>query len=121
MKAPFSLVLLALSVIPCFAQEKYLPETPAPHTDKQWLIISISGHAAAAWDAEETILNVKGPCPCGYESNPLARPFVTLPRPAYRATSHLFVLGTDWLSWKMKHSQHRWMRRTWWVPQPAQI
>lgn len=115
---PLLLLLLALSVIPCFAQEKSLPET---HTDKQWLILSISGHAAAALDAEETILNVKGPCPCGRESNPLARPFVALPGPAYRATSQVLVLGTDWLSWKMKHSQHRWMRRTWWVPQAAQI
>jgi hypothetical protein len=111
MKAPFSLAVILLFAIPCFSQA--LPEAPKPKIDKKWLALSVAGHAAAAWDTEETI----GHKPFLREYDPLARPIVNLPNPAYRTTTQALVLGVDFLSLKMKHSRHVWMKKTWWIPQ----
>jgi hypothetical protein len=42
-----------------------------------------------------------------HETDPLARPFVHLPTPAYYATGLAMATGVNWLSWKMAHSR-RW-------------
>ena len=40
-----------------------------------------------------------------HETDPLARPFVHLPTPAYYATGLALATGVNWLSWKMAHSR----------------
>ncbi len=42
-----------------------------------------------------------------YERDPLAKPIVRLPAPAYYATGLALATGVNWLSWKMGHSR-RW-------------
>jgi hypothetical protein len=42
-----------------------------------------------------------------YEADPLAKPFVRLPAPAYYATGLAMATGLNWVSWKMGHSR-RW-------------
>jgi hypothetical protein len=44
-----------------------------------------------------------------YETDPLAKPFVRLPTPAYYVTGLAMATGLNWLSWKMAHSG-RWHR-----------
>jgi hypothetical protein len=41
------------------------------------------------------------------ETDPLARPLVHLPPPAYYAAGLALATGVNWLSWKMAHSR-RW-------------
>jgi len=43
------------------------------------------------------------------ETDPLARPFVRLPAPAYYATGLALATGVNWLGWKMGHSR-RWRK-----------
>ena len=50
-----------------------------------------------------------------YENNPLARPLVGLPTPAYYATGLALTTGVNWLSWKM--SRREKFRRVWFLPQ----
>jgi hypothetical protein len=40
-----------------------------------------------------------------HESDPLARPLVRLPAPAYYATGLAMATGLNWVSWKMGHSR----------------
>jgi hypothetical protein len=40
-----------------------------------------------------------------YETDPLAKPIVRLPAPAYYATGLVLATGVNWLSWKMGHSR----------------
>lgn len=56
-----------------------------------------------------------------YESNPLARPFVNLPTPAYVASSAALTAGVSAISWKLRGSEHPLLRRFWWAPQAVQI
>lgn len=42
-------------------------------------------------------------------ADPLARPVVRLPAPAYYASGLALATGVNWLSWKMGHSR-RWDR-----------
>ena len=46
-------------------------------------------------------------CSCWREADPLARPFIRLPAPAYYASGLAMATGLNWLSWKMAHSR-RW-------------
>jgi hypothetical protein len=45
--------------------------------------------------------------PRWHEADPLARPLVRLPAPAYYASGLVMATGLNWLSWKMAHSR-RW-------------
>lgn len=53
------------------------------------------------------------------ERDPLAKPFMLLPTPAYYAAGVGLVSGANWLSWKMAHSQ-KW-RKLWWLPQVVSV
>jgi hypothetical protein len=82
---------------------------------KLWYTLTIAGHGAAAFDAWSTRRAISGNF--GTESNPLLRPFVHN-RSLYVATqvSPAFM---DYLGRRMMVSQHRWMRKMWWLPQTA--
>jgi hypothetical protein len=49
------------------------------------------------------------------DADPLARPFVNLPNPAYYASGLAFATGLNLVAWKLKQSSH--FRKVWWLPQ----
>ncbi|MFI5106359.1 MAG: hypothetical protein ACHP79_15660, partial [Terriglobales bacterium] len=71
------------------------------------LILSAGVYGASFADMRETLKQRK--FPWWYEADPLARPLVRLPTPAYYATGFALATGLNWISWKMGHSR-RWHR-----------
>jgi len=72
---------------------------------KQFLILSAAVYGASFVDMHQTMKERK--YDWWYESDPLAKPFVRLPAPAYYATGFALATGLNWVSWKMGHSR-RW-------------
>jgi hypothetical protein len=70
---------------------------------KQFLILSAAVYVASLADMHQTIKERK--YDWWHESDPLARPFVRLPAPAYYATGLAMATGLNWVSWKMGHSR----------------
>jgi hypothetical protein len=96
-------------------------ETPhAPKT--QFFVLSGLVYAAATTDMVSTHDRMlsEQQCPVCYlkpftERDPLARPFVRMPTPAYYSSAYLFFTGVNLLAWKMSRSP-RW-HPYWRVPQ----
>ena len=92
---------------------------------KLWLSLSAATYTAAALDMHATAAALEwfnkhphyyaGPL----ETDPLARPFVKLPRPAYYACGFALATGVNWLGYRMSRSR-RW-RKVWWLPQSVSI
>ena len=92
---------------------------------KLWLSLSAATYTAAALDmhatadAEEWFKKhphyYRGPT----ETDPLARPLVRLPRPAYYICGFALTTGVNWLGYRMSHS--RKFRKIWWLPQSISI
>jgi hypothetical protein len=75
--------------------------------EKKFLLLSAGVYTAAILDMHQT-LAVRS-SPWWYETDPLAKPFVRLPAPAYYATGLALATGVNWLSWKMGRSR-RWRK-----------
>ncbi len=73
----------------------------------QFVILSAGVYGASFADMHETLKQRK--YPWWYEADPLARPLVKLPAPAYYASGFALATGLNWVSWKMAHSR-RWHR-----------
>lgn len=104
---------------PTSPSPKPMGQRPAP---KLFLLTSAGVYSAALLDMRNTrnAMNLCSSQPSQYvchENNPLARPFVGLPAPAYYATGLALATGINWLSWKMARSEK--FRRTWFLPQIA--
>jgi hypothetical protein len=90
-----------------------------------WLSLSAATYTAAAFDMHATAkaveLGKKYPAfYLGYpEADPIARPLVRLPRPAYYACGFALATGVNWLGYRMSRS-HKW-RKVWWLPQSISI
>lgn len=90
-----------------------------------WLALSAVTYTAAALDMHATASAVdywkKYPAfYLGYpEADPIAKPFVKLPRPAYYSSGFAFATGVNWLGYKMSRSR-KW-RKVWWLPQSISI
>jgi len=82
---------------------------------KLWYALAFTGHGAAAFDAWSTRRAISGNY--GTESNPLLRPFAHSGM-LYAATQVSPAL-MDYLGRRMMVSQHRWVRKMWWLPQTA--
>ena len=80
-----------------------------------WYTLAVTGHGAAAFDAYSTRRALSGNY--GTESNPLLRPFAHSGA-LYVATQASPAL-MDFLGKRMMVSEHRWVRRMWWLPQAA--
>jgi hypothetical protein len=80
-----------------------------------WYTLAVTGHGAAAFDAYSTRRALAGNY--GTESNPLVRPFAHSGA-LYVATQASPAL-MDFLGKRMMVSEHRWVRRMWWLPQAA--
>lgn len=84
-------------------------------TPKLWFALTAAGHSAAAFDAYSTRRVIQRGQ--GRELNPLMRPFAGS-NALYFATQAQPAL-LDFVGLRMLHSNKRWVRRMWWVPQVA--
>ncbi|HKM83203.1 MAG TPA: hypothetical protein VJY15_19865 [Candidatus Acidoferrum sp.] len=90
-----------------------------------WIFLSAATYTAAALDMHATAdaVELAKKYPAIYwgnpEADPLARPFVKLPQPAYYACGFALATGINWLGYKMSHSR-KW-RRVWWLPQSISV
>jgi hypothetical protein len=82
---------------------------------KAWYALTFAGHGAAAFDAWSTRRAISGNY--GTESNPLLRPFAH--SGALYAATQVSPAFMDYLGRRMMASQHRWVRKMWWLPQTA--
>lgn len=81
-----------------------LKSNRAAHISKtQFILLSAGVYAASLADMHQT-LKVRNNS-WWSETDPLARPFVRLPAPAYYASGLAMSTGINWLSWKMAHSR----------------
>jgi hypothetical protein len=80
-----------------------------------YLILSAGVYSAAWLDMTET----QSSMPNFTEADPLARPFLLLPKPLYYASGTMLGTAVNWLGWKMQRSE-RW-HRIWWLPQAVSI
>jgi hypothetical protein len=80
-----------------------------------WYSLAVAGHGAATFDAYSTRLALSGGY--GTEGNPFLRPFAN--SNALYAVTQVSPVVMDFLGKRMMVSEHRWVRRLWWVPQAA--
>ena len=78
---------------------------------RSFFVLSAGVYAAAGLDMQRS----EAMLPDFDERDPIARPFLRLPTPAYYASAALFATGMNFLGWKMARSA-RW-HKIWWVPQ----
>jgi hypothetical protein len=78
---------------------------------KSFFVLSAGVYAAAGLDMQQS----ESMLPNFDEKDPVVRPFLRLPAPAYYASAALFATGVNFLGWKMARSE-RW-HRIWWMPQ----
>jgi hypothetical protein len=74
---------------------------------KEFLLLSAAVYGASLADMHQTLSERK--YSWWYETDPLAKPFVRLPAPAYYATGLAMATSLNWISWKMGHSR-KWHR-----------
>jgi hypothetical protein len=60
-------------------------------------------------------------CPDCYEANPVVAPFVRQGATTTYAAGLAFDAGVMTVAYKMKGSENRWARRTWWAVPAALI
>jgi hypothetical protein len=94
---------------------------PLPHSElrravkpalpKSFFVLSAGVYAAAGLDTQRS----ESMLPNFDERDPIVRPFLRLPAPAYYASAALFATGINLLGWKMARSE-RW-HKIWWLPQ----
>jgi hypothetical protein len=83
------------------------PESPVHFSKTKFVFLSAAVYGASLADMHQT-LAVRNNW-WWYETNPLARPLVRLPAPAYYTVGLVMATGVNWLSWKMAHSR-RWRK-----------
>jgi hypothetical protein len=98
---------------------------PLPHSElrravkpalpKSYWVLTAGVYTAASLDMQRS----EAMLPNFDERDPIARPFLRLPAPAYYASAALFATGVNFLGWKMARSE-RW-HKIWWVPQVTSI
>ena len=86
-----------------------------PALPKSYWILTAGVYAAAGLDMQRS----ESMLPNFDEKDPVVRPFLRLPAPAYYASAALFATGINFLGWKMARSE-RW-HKIWWLPQVASM
>ena len=81
---------------------------------REWLALSFAAHSAAGFDAWST-RRVISSVPNAQEMNPLLRPFAG--NASMYAAVQVAPTILDYLSRRMMHSRHEFLRNTWWLPQ----
>lgn len=82
--------------------------------NREWLALSIAAHSAAGFDAWST-RRVLSSVPNAQEMNPLLRPFAG--NASMYAAVQVLPTVLDFVSRRMMHSRHDFLRNTWWLPQ----
>jgi hypothetical protein len=82
---------------------------------KLWYALTFAGHGAAVFDAWSTRRAISSNY--GRESNPLLRPFAH--NGSLYVATQVSPAFMDFLGRRMMVSQHRWVRKMWWLPQTA--
>ena len=103
----------ALSIEPVKQAYTRPRETRGQHI--AWYTLAVTGHGAAAFDAYSTRRALSGGY--GTEGNPFLRPFAN--SNALYAATQVSPIIMDLLGKRMMVSEHRWVRRMWWLPQAA--
>jgi hypothetical protein len=85
-----------------------------PWQHREWFALSIAAHGAAGFDAWST-RRVLSSMPQAQEMNPLLRPFAG--NASMYAAVQVAPTILDFLSRRMMHSRHEFLRNTWWLPQ----
>lgn len=80
---------------------------------REWIALSVAQHSAAAFDAWTTRQAITSGQ--ARELNPMLRPFAE--NTSLYAAVQVGPLAFDFIGRRMMASHHRWLRRTWWVPQ----
>jgi hypothetical protein len=108
--------------IPSGVTLAYLPPLPRevrravkPPLPKSFWVLTAGVYTAAGLDMQRS----ESMLPNFDERDPVVRPFLRLPAPAYYASAALFATGVNFLGWKMARSE-RW-HKIWWVPQVCSI
>ena len=84
----------------------HAPRMLAMHVSKPaFVFLSAGVYGAAFADMHQTLHNRR--YSWWYETDPLAKPLIKLPAPAYYAVGLAMATGVNWLGWEMAHS-HRW-------------
>jgi hypothetical protein len=86
-----------------------------PPLQKSFWVLTAGVYTAAGLDMQRS----ESMLPNFDERDPIVRPFLRLPAPAYYASAALFATGVNYLGWKMARSE-RW-HKIWWVPQIASM
>lgn len=79
----------------------------------EWFVLSLAQHSAAildAWSTRRAISSGQA-----WEVNPFLRPFAG--NGSIYAAIQVGPFVLDYVSRRMMHSEHAWIRHTWWVPQ----
>jgi hypothetical protein len=104
------------------AAQPFQPVKPAltrpyetPRQRKTWYALTIIGSGGATLDAWSTRRAISGGY--GQEANPFLRPFANS-NVLYAATQVSPAL-MDFLGKRLMTSEHRWVRKVWWLPQTA--
>jgi hypothetical protein len=84
-----------------------------PAVPKSFWVLTAGVYTAAGLDMQRS----ESMLPNFDERDPIVRPFLRLPAPAYYASAALFATGINFLGWKMALSE-RW-QKIWWMPQVA--
>ena len=80
-----------------------------------WYALAVTGHSAAVFDAWSTRRAISQGY--GTEGNPLLRPFSH--SGAMYVATQVSPAVMDFIGKRMMVSQHKWVRRMWWLPQSA--
>jgi hypothetical protein len=107
--APDSRIPSGVNVAPLPASEVRRAVKPA--LPKSFWVLTAGVYTAAGLDMQRS----ESMLPHFDEHDPVVRPFLRLPAPAYYASAALFATGINFLGWKMERSE-RW-HKIWWVPQ----
>lgn len=112
-------VLSSSAVLPLTPQPVIKPSNTRPEVGlsarelQVWKGLLVAEHSAAIFDAWTTRKSLQSGN--GYERNPLLKPFAD--SAAIYPMLQIAPVGFDFLSHRMMRSQHRFFRKTWWVPQ----
>jgi hypothetical protein len=110
------LLVLATSTL-AHAQDLRAPERVA---DKKFWFVAGALTTTMLLDTRSTF-DVSQRCPECYEANPVVAPFVRQGPTATFAAGLAFDAGVMTVAARMKGSDNKWARRTWWVVPAALI
>ena len=112
-----ALVLLLVTSTVAHAQDFRARETVA---DKKFWVVAGALTTAMLLDTKSTFA-VGTRCADCYEANPVVAPFVHQGATTTYAAGLAFDAGVMTVAYKMKGSDNRWARRTWWIVPAALI